>query len=130
MAADDDAIDIVSQHPDMFRFADAESDAERERGLGSQPSQLNEKFGRQLDSFAGDADDADAVEEPGRSGGDLLRPLRRRGRRDELDQFEVALLRELREIGRLLHRQIGNDGSREAGLLGLFDELRRPAMVH
>ncbi len=89
-AADDDAVGDFAQRADVFRPADAEADAQRHLGLLTQPGKLIEQFRRHALAFAGDAGDADAVEEAGRTAGDGAGAFARRGRRDEVNQFEVA----------------------------------------
>ena len=92
-AADDDAIGDFAQRANVFRPADAETDAQRQIGLLPQPGELFEQFRRQPIAFAGDAGHADAVEKPGRAPGDVAGSFARRRRRDQVNQLEIALRR-------------------------------------
>src|SRR5262245_61956603 len=57
----DDPIRRVAEFLDVFRFADAKTDAQRQLRLRSQPGELFGEFRWNLGPFARDADHADAV---------------------------------------------------------------------
>src|SRR5262245_11692656 len=106
----------------MFGLADAEADAERQVRLGAQPGELVEELRWQLLASSRDAGDTDDVEEAGRLPGDAHGAVARRGRRHELDEFEVACLSSSDQGVSFFDGQVRYDRPAETGSLGLLNK--------